>query len=197
MKKDKNEVFFGCVIDGVYKEFNINVTEEANEILKREEFYQNKYASAFSKEEQELSVAKKRIVATLRSKKAGNNSCLNLQAIKSYNKSLFAYTVELLSKIELEEAFSLPTSRMNDYFKGMSDLVKAMPELKEEFYLNQEYYEIAKENTMLLSDIRAFMAPIANEKGKYRIDSSEYVEQTKRELQTPIHVLVKKSKKIS
>ena len=41
------------------------------------------------------------------------------------------------------------------------------------------------------------MAPTTNEKGKYRIDSSEYVEQTKRELQTPIHVLVKKNKKIS
>lgn len=195
-----NKLFFCCVIDGVYKEFSINITKEVKETLKREEFYQNKYASAFSKEEQQLIASKKKISAMLKGFESNQKTCLNLQNIKSYKDSMFTYVIELLSETELQETFSLPVSKMNSYFKGMLELVKLIPELQEEFQSNQEYYETAKENTMLLSDMGAVMKPIMSEDNEfmgYKMDLTQYVEQTRHELKTSSHVLVKKNKKIS
>jgi len=133
---EKKNVFFSCVMDDVYKEFSLKNIDSFKSILESE------------LEEAKKEVDFKKIVLINRLLK---NSNICLETVESLNDDLYSYISTLLSKIELEEVFTMPMNRISAYFKAMTNLVLNNPSLKEELMENEQYFSNALTNTSLLN----------------------------------------------
>jgi len=118
---EKKNVFFSCVMDDVYKEFSLKNIDSFKSILESE------------LEEAKKEVDFKKIVLINRLLK---NSNICLETVESLNDDLYSYISTLLSKIELEEVFTMPMNRISAYFKAMTNLVLNNPSLNK--FTNRE-----------------------------------------------------------
>lgn len=160
---ESKKVFFSCVCDGCYKEFVIDNYEEFVDVLNKDEHFLLKYASAFSKEERDMSFSKLSIVQGIK-KSIGFRQCdnrenyISLNNLINENEDINKYTFHLLSNARLVESFSLPLKDINKYFLALNRAVIANPDLdmgaRECMFLYNEGIkntDCAKENNVVIS----------------------------------------------
>jgi hypothetical protein len=117
MNNQKNSVFFSCVVDGVYIEFKINDDEEVIMPIKREQFYNYKYASICTEEERKFTF-KKLIVL----KDMLRNRYLDIHAFMQDEDLAFKeWLKQLLTKSKMIATFSINVEDVPHYFQAMRE----------------------------------------------------------------------------
>ncbi len=117
MKKNNSLVFFSCVVDDVYKEYKIDQRyfDELKETLIREQFYNNKYASACTLEENERSLKKLSFL-----KKMLQQNYLSIHEFVDGDVAFQEWMRNILSKCRLEQILSVKGDKeIAKYFLAM------------------------------------------------------------------------------
>jgi len=168
---EKTKVYFSCVMDDTYKEFTID-EKDFEEVLRREEFYNNKYISLSPIEKQMKIMDKLVIIRSLKSE-----GFVYINSVSSLDLELQQYVVDLLSRFKLEETFSLPVDCVGMYFDSMNKVSKSMPNLESSIKNSKEYYIQGVKNTELLEKFDITLVSVNEENNKrnsYRLlDSKE------------------------
>ncbi len=116
MKKKNNSVFFSCVLEGIYTEFKIEEKSlnRVNELLKREVYFNNRYASIFTQEEMSRAKMREKFL-----KNVLDGQYLNLITLRGDDEIFKQWVTDFLSNIKLEKVFALKVDSIPSYFKAM------------------------------------------------------------------------------
>lgn len=207
MKREKR--VFTCVIGDVYREFDVEIEkgnckfQELKKKVETEKDYLHKYASAFTKEENERSFRKIDFLNSLGSflrceEKYEEDACLTLDPswFNSEDPAFQLYVDKFLSQFKLVPTFSLPIVHLHEYFHKMGKAARHLDESKI-MKFNQAICAKGFENGRVMKDCRIKLATSKDGK-KCHFESSKVTNMVKLSETPKEYVLEKKEmRKIS